>query len=349
MSVFRSVATSRPLSVVHSGHESAPATDARAPARDALGVPPLISIGMPVYNGERFLRAALQSILEQSLSDFELIISDNASTDGTAAICREFAAADPRIRYHRQPHNIGGAANFNFLLAQARGRYFKWAACDDVCQPSLLQLCLNALERDRGAVLSFSHVDKIGEDGGNLGPFTRDLGVPGAAPCARFARQLRMPGWCVPTQVYAMVRTASLRRAGGLGNFPGADLVLFAALALEGAFVEIPEVLAFRRIHADNSDVLYKSDVDLAIGWFGAAARGKSMPKLRRSREYLRAIGRAPLSPWQKGACLGLLANKLLFAPGAALGRRMMLRDALVLVRRRLLRAEAPPPLAPRA
>lgn len=297
-------------------------------------VPPLVSIGMPVYNGERFLREAVQSLLAQSFSDFELIISDNASTDGTADLCKELVAGDPRIIYYRQARNIGGAANFNFLLAKARGKYFKWAACDDVCRPSLLQACVDVLEHEPGAILSFARVDKIGEGGEDLGSFTAGLGVRGESPPARFARQLRMPGWAVPTQVYAMMPTANLRRAGGLGGYPGSDLVLFAALSLEGEFVELPDVLAFRRIHAQNSDILYKSDVDLAIGWFGAGATGKSLPKLRRCREYLRAIGRAPVTPWQKAVSVVLLAGKLFIGPGAALGRRVMLREALACARR---------------
>jgi len=93
--------------------------------------PPKVSIGMPVYNGEPFIREALDSLLAQTFTDFELIISDNASTDGTEAICREYAARDARIRYVRQAENRGVGANFKFVLEEAVGGYFMWTAVDD--------------------------------------------------------------------------------------------------------------------------------------------------------------------------------------------------------------------------
>ncbi len=92
---------------------------------------PKVSIGMPVYNGEPFIREALDSLLAQTFTDFDLIISDNASTDGTEAICQEYAAKDKRIRYIRQTENRGATANFQFVLDEAVGEYFMWAAADD--------------------------------------------------------------------------------------------------------------------------------------------------------------------------------------------------------------------------
>ena len=99
---------------------------------------PRVSIGLPVYNGENFLEFALDSILGQTFQDFELIISDNASTDATESICRRYAAKDSRIRYYRNPNNQGAAQNYNRVFALARGEYFKWAAHDDVCKPNYL-------------------------------------------------------------------------------------------------------------------------------------------------------------------------------------------------------------------
>src|SRR5688572_28337892 len=94
---------------------------------------PLVSIGLPVYNGERFLSEALDSLLGQTLADFELIVSDNASTDRTAEICLAYAARDARVRYVRQQTNIGAIRNWNFVARQARGQYFKWASANDFC------------------------------------------------------------------------------------------------------------------------------------------------------------------------------------------------------------------------
>ena len=108
----------------------------------------LVSIGMPVYNGEKFIREALDSLLAQTFTDFELIISDNASTDSTEAICREYAAKDARIRYIRHSENKGPAANFQFVLDGAVGKYFMWAAADDVWHPTFVAKCCTALEND---------------------------------------------------------------------------------------------------------------------------------------------------------------------------------------------------------
>ena len=109
---------------------------------------PQVSIGMPVYNGEKFIREALDSLLAQTFTDFELIISDNASTDGTEAICREYAARDPRIRYVRQSENRGAAANFRFVLDEAVGEYFMWAAADDIWGKGFIEKCTNLLDRN---------------------------------------------------------------------------------------------------------------------------------------------------------------------------------------------------------
>src|SRR6185295_20414870 len=101
--------------------------------------PPRVSIGLPVFNGEQLLRQAVDSLLAQTFSDFELVISDNGSTDGTEAICREYAARDSRIRYLREPENRGGSWNFSRLPPLARGEYFRWSCHDDICEPTHLR------------------------------------------------------------------------------------------------------------------------------------------------------------------------------------------------------------------
>lgn len=122
---------------------------------------------MPVYNGEKTIREALDSLLIQTFTDFELIISDNASTDGTEAICREYVKKDPRIRYVRQPENRGGAANFWFLLEETQGEYFMWAACDDIRSQDFLEINYAFLRRNSGYIASTSPVRF---SGGNFHP-----------------------------------------------------------------------------------------------------------------------------------------------------------------------------------
>ncbi len=106
---------------------------------------PKVSIGMPVYNGAAYVCEALDSLLAQTYRDFELIISDNASTDGTRSICEGYASRDPRIRYVRQPENIGAVGNFRYVLSEARGEYFMWAAHDDFWFPEFVDACLSKI------------------------------------------------------------------------------------------------------------------------------------------------------------------------------------------------------------
>lgn len=109
---------------------------------------PIVSIGMPVYNGEKYLREALDSLLAQTFTDFELIISDNASTDGTQAICENLALTDARIRYFRQPANKGASWNFRFVLDQSEGKYFMWAAADDRRFPNFINDAVGCFQED---------------------------------------------------------------------------------------------------------------------------------------------------------------------------------------------------------
>ncbi len=112
-----------------------------------------VSLGVPVYEAERFLEETMDSLLAQTLADFEIVISDNASTDPTEEICRPYADADPRVRYVRHEDNRGASWNHTFLALEARAPYFKWAAADDVCEPTYLERCVEVLENDASAVL----------------------------------------------------------------------------------------------------------------------------------------------------------------------------------------------------
>src|SRR5437762_14089815 len=127
---------------------------------------PKVSIGLPVFNGEYFLRAALNSLLDQEFDDFELVISDNASTDSTEAICRDFVAKDRRIQYYRNETNIGASGNYNRVFELARGEFFKWASHDDEIHISLVRRCLETFEHcEANTVLVFSKAEIIDDSG----------------------------------------------------------------------------------------------------------------------------------------------------------------------------------------
>jgi glycosyltransferase involved in cell wall biosynthesis len=147
--------------------------------------PPRITIGVPVYNGERHLRQALDSLLAQDTTDFRLVISDNASTDRTAEICQAYVARDPRVSYVRNEKNLGAAANYNRLLHMATTPYFKWASADDVCEPQLLTRCLEVLEARPNVVLAYPKTVLIDEDDHFLRNHDDRLHMPFPGPAER--------------------------------------------------------------------------------------------------------------------------------------------------------------------
>ena len=124
---------------------------------------PELSIGFPVFNGEIFLKKRLESILSQSFVNYELIISDNASTDDTDKICKEFLKKDSRIKYYRQEKNMGSIQNFKFVLDQAVGKYFVWAATDDLWENNFLEKTINVLQKNNSVVGCTSKVKRIGK------------------------------------------------------------------------------------------------------------------------------------------------------------------------------------------
>jgi hypothetical protein len=209
---------------------------------------PLVSVGMPVYKGERYLRGALRSLLAQDYSNFELIISDNNSHDGTENICREFEASDPRIRYIRQPENRGSPWNLKFVLEQARGDYFMWAAHDDLWEPSYLGKCLRKLQSHPEAVLCCTEVDFIDGEG-NPSPHHvgfKNLETLGMAPVERIHKLIAYMGWYA---IYGLMPTEAIRSVKALGQgIFGFDVIVTLELMLLGEIAKVHEPLFLYRI-----------------------------------------------------------------------------------------------------
>ena len=165
---------------------------------------PLVSVGLPVYDGEEYVADAISSILAQTYDKLELVIADNASTDQTEQICRKFAALDGRIRYVRNPQNIGAGPNHNLVFTLSTGRYFKWCAADDRINPEFLGSCVALLEERPDVVLAYPSVRSIDADGNEIplfgppmldydhdaGPVDRFRGIYRAASGVRTGRPL---------------------------------------------------------------------------------------------------------------------------------------------------------------
>ena len=199
--------------------------------------PPLVSMGLPVYNGANYLAQALESLLMQTYSNWELIISDNGSTDATEDICREFAARDSRILYLREPVNRGATWNFNRVVDLARGPLFRWAAHDDVCAPELLERCVAALRADPKAVLSHPRTRVIGPMGELLEDYGVRLRTDASRVGPRFHDLICVDHACFP--IFGVIRLDILERTNLLGQYSGSDRNLLAELSMHGPFLEV--------------------------------------------------------------------------------------------------------------
>ncbi|WP_448540257.1 glycosyltransferase family 2 protein [Roseiflexus sp.] len=261
---------------------------------------PRVSIGLPVYNGERYLASALESILAQTFGDFEVIISDNASTDATPEICRAYTARDPRVRYVRHEINRGAAWNFNHAFGLARGVYFKWHAHDDLLEPTFLERCVAALDRDPQVVLAFSRTRVIDPAGHTLYTYDERLRTESPLASVRFHDLICIGHPCF--QVFGVIRTDVLRRTPLIGAYVPSDRILLARLGLLGPFYEAPEHLFISRRHPAQS--VRAAKLRARAAWFDPANEGKIvMPHFRTLYEYIKAIRATPLPPEETRRC----------------------------------------------
>jgi glycosyltransferase involved in cell wall biosynthesis len=290
------------------------------------GQMPQVSIGLPVYNGEKYLAETLDSLLGQSFQAFEIVISDNASTDRTAEICWSYQARDSRIRYFRSEQNRGAAWNFNRAFELSSAPLFKWAACDDLHEPRFLERCVDALDNDPGVVLSHTEVKMIDEQGEALRydrqlgtfidrggkpvtPLDRDHIAEALDPEVRFRDVLTHMWWCVPS--FGVVRRDAFLKTARHGNYWGADKVLLAELALQGRFHQVPEQLFAKRVHDECS---YGKSLDQLEEHIDS----NPAPKLfyfMMFKDYIKMIATADMSIRQRIRCL-LSVARLTLQPG---------------------------------
>ncbi len=257
---------------------------------------PRVSIGVPVYNGERYLGATLDSLLAQTFGDFELIVCDNASTDGTEAIARACAARDARVRYVRHERNLGPPRNYNHAFDLSCGEYFRWFPSDDLAAPESVARCVEVLDREPSVVLAYPKTTLIDEDGRVIRDYEDRLHLQSPCPSERFAQLLRDMVLC--NAQYGLMRAAVLRRIGPLGLYVGSDNVLLAELSLYGTFWEIPKRLFFRRMHPAASSSMSAAERQR---FYDPSAKGRvAMRQWRLLWELGRAAQRAPVDAAQR-------------------------------------------------
>lgn len=267
------------------------------------GPPPTVSIGLPVFNGENFLAEAVESLLCQTFDDVELIISDNASTDGTADICREFAERDPRVRYVRNPENLGASANYTRVFEESRGRYFKWSAHDDVYEPEFLERCVAVLEAEPDVVLCHSRTVIIRSDGTPKKEWSFAGTFDSPLPHERFEAAMGLGKMCL---VWGVMRRDAVARTGLLGNFTGHDRPFISAMSTLGRFVEVPDPLFRLREHPERSIRAYPwRKPHEAIEWYDPNKKGRiTFPAWRILREHTAGVLRAELPTGETARCL---------------------------------------------
>jgi glycosyltransferase involved in cell wall biosynthesis len=288
---------------------------------------PSVTLGIPVYNGERYIGDALDSLSEQTFGDFEVIVSDNASIDATEQICREYESSDNRFRYVRNEKNVGQVNNFNRLFHMARGKYFKWAAHDDLLAPTYLERCVEKLEEHPEAVLATSRVRLVEEDGSpmHFDPVrkiyvarhgeemraidsTRRYDAP--FPHVRFNDVvLYLRSSVLTAYVYGLIRSESLARTSLWEPYVGCEKVFLAELSLLGPLLEVPEELFHWRIHPGHTGTKSVRQITQVMDpdWKGRVA----LFGTRQVIGYLRTIKRAPLPAAQKAQCYVAIPKKV--------------------------------------
>ena len=262
---------------------------------------PRVTIGMPVCNGENYLIYALDSLLGQTFKDFELIISDNGSTDNTKSICQTCAEHDSRIRYYRSDLNRGATWNFNRLVDLARGEFFMWAAHDDLWDALFIEKLVCALDENSSVILSYCAHNVIDSHGKVYKKIPINLNLSSDKPNVRFAA-----GWRYNPQipVFGLIRTKDLKKTRKIGNFTASDQVLVSELALLGPFYGIPEYLFSYRRHIKQSTGKEFPTQQARIAWFDPSKKGRiTFPNWRLLREHCIAIYKAPLTKRQRVFC----------------------------------------------
>ncbi len=290
---------------------------------------PRISVGMPVYNGEPYLDEAIRCILSQTYEDFEVIISDNASTDRTEQICRDYASQDERIVYKRNKENMGAARNYNIVFQLASGPYFRWFNADDICSPSLHERCVEVMDANSDAALCYGKTGIIDSEGKLIEHYDDNLNLQQGTASERFVAFFESVG--LTNVIYGLMRTSAVAKTLLMGDnsYPTADVNFMAELTLYGKFIEIPEPLFFRRMHAQAYSWDRENDVVQQEFW-KASHEAFTLPNWKKYFAYLKAIRAAPIVSLEKFKLQTYILRRMLWI------RRDLLKEVSQDIRRRL-------------
>jgi glycosyltransferase involved in cell wall biosynthesis len=303
---------------------------------------PLVSVGLYVYNGERYLKEAVESVLNQTLTDFELIISDNASTDRTSEIAEVYAERDDRVRYYRSKKNMGPGRNMCRVYELATGTYFKWSAADDVLKPEFLRRCVEILKSDHDCVLTYAKTTEVDQNGTFIKNYVTPVKAESNDPVARFGEMILTDHNCY--QIFGVMRMSALHQLPPQGIYVNGDRVLLARMSLLGRFREIPEPLFISRRHTGQSVerlpvrlITRRFRLTKRYGtlpctewWDPAKSRSIRFPEFRQLLEYFLSIYRAPLDTGQKLRCYSSLLSWIEMRYNYMIGDFLIAADQLL-------------------
>jgi glycosyltransferase involved in cell wall biosynthesis len=284
-------------------------TSTSAIANTPASNPPLVAIGLPIYNSAGHLAQSISSLLAQTFRDFVLIISDNASTDGTGEICQRFASQDPRIRYFRNPVNIGLTGNFNRVFELSESKYFKWATGDDFWAPDMLADAVAVLESDPSIVLCYPRTVIVDGEGREQGRFEDKLHLMQDDAVQRFLAVL--DNIKLVNHHLGVLRSDAIRRTRLFGRHVSADTGFVAEMSLYGKFFEVKKYQFFRRFHADSSSWNRSDQEHQARRFHAANVRRVPFNNWLYHRAFCSAVLRSPLDFGKKFRLLGQLAKRM--------------------------------------
>jgi glycosyltransferase involved in cell wall biosynthesis len=270
---------------------------------------PLVTIGLPCYNSERYLATSLDSLLAQTYREFVLVICDNASTDGTAELCQKYVARDPRVRYYRNPVNIGMSGNFNRVFELTNTKYIKWSTADDFWAPEMLADAVAVMEANDDVVVCYPRVVIIDGEGAERDRFEDELNLMQDDPAERFLTLIRKIK--LANHHLGLLRTSAVRRTRLFRKHTGADIGFLAEMALYGKYFEVPKYQFFRRFHSESSS-WKRADQDQQARRFHAAnVRRITFNDWRFHWAFTSAVLRSPLGVVKKIKLLGVLAKRM--------------------------------------
>lgn len=269
---------------------------------------PRVSIAMPVYNGERYVSQSLDSLLAQTFTDFELVVVDNCSTDRTEEICRSYVVRDPRVRYVRNEHNIGGPANFRRSFMLCSGEYHKWSTADDYWDPTVVEKGVALLDADPELVLAYPRTRLVNERGELIRDYDDHLHLMEDSAAKRFRKVLDTSTLCHAH--LGVLRRSAMLRTQLIGAELASDIRFLAELSLYGKFAVIPEYLFYRRFHEQSSS-WDRGDMERQRAYYDPNRTGMfGMHTWRRYARLTVAALRAPLGARERAKVIKSIGQR---------------------------------------